>query len=222
MMRPQFVLFGDSITQRGWEDRGWAAGLADAYGRKADVINRGYSGYNSRWALHLLDRVFPAAPAPPPELATVMLGANDAALPELPDRPTCAATAAPGHSAAPPPRSAGSDRRSWAALRWRPAHQQPTPTYPPSTRHTLPPNTLPQGRPARATGRVLIQLEEDSSPPAGHRRARDRADHTAARLGGGASHPCTHGARHGPLPPSGGAAMLGGGARLRTTGPCAC
>lgn len=82
-MRPQFVTFGDSITQRGFAP-GWTGLLADAYQRRADVINRGYSGYNSRWALQLLDRVFPepTAAAPPPRLATVFFGANDAALPD--------------------------------------------------------------------------------------------------------------------------------------------
>lgn len=85
--RPQFVTFGDSITQRGFAP-GWTGALADAYQRRADVVNRGYSGYNTRWALQLLDRVFPppepaaAAAAPPPRLVTIFFGANDAALPE--------------------------------------------------------------------------------------------------------------------------------------------
>ena len=78
-MRPVFVTFGDSITQRGFAP-GWSSQLADAYQRRVDVINRGYSGYNSRWAVQLLDRVFP--PAAPPQLATVWFGANDAALPD--------------------------------------------------------------------------------------------------------------------------------------------
>lgn len=40
---PQFVTFGDSITQRGFAP-GWTSALADAYQRRADVVNRGYSG----------------------------------------------------------------------------------------------------------------------------------------------------------------------------------
>ena len=71
------VLFGDSITQRGWSVGGWGARLADTYGRRADVLNRGYSGYNSAEALHLLPAVFPGA-AEAPALVTVFLGANDA------------------------------------------------------------------------------------------------------------------------------------------------
>lgn len=143
-MRPTFVTFGDSITQRGFAP-GWTGQLADAYQRRVDVLNRGervgakqlwrwlavmpetsaatehvlplliksplpcipkpahaslpphppsppslwpppaagYSGYNSRWALQLMDRIFPAnAPAPPPQLVTIFFGANDAALPD--------------------------------------------------------------------------------------------------------------------------------------------
>lgn len=141
-MRPQFVTFGDSITQRGFAPS-WTGQLADAYQRRADVANRGtraldggrgrageglgiqpadwqqqnrapaahrrwphnrsrpglplaqppypappfagYSGYNSRWALHLMHKIFPldaAAPLPPPRLVTVFFGANDAALPD--------------------------------------------------------------------------------------------------------------------------------------------
>jgi hypothetical protein len=33
-MRPQFVLFGDSITQHGFNDGGWCARLANDYSRK--------------------------------------------------------------------------------------------------------------------------------------------------------------------------------------------
>jgi lysophospholipase L1-like esterase len=79
-LRPVFVLFGDSITQRGLSPGGWAARLADRYSRRADVVNRGYSGYNTAFALHLLPHVFPAGGAPP-ALVTIFLGANDAALP---------------------------------------------------------------------------------------------------------------------------------------------
>lgn len=83
-LRPQFVLFGDSITQRSFGPGGWAAALADTYTRRVDIVNRGYSGYNSRWALTLLDHVFPptaaGAAAADVRLATVFFGANDAAL----------------------------------------------------------------------------------------------------------------------------------------------
>ena len=133
MLRPSFVLFGDSITQKSFAEGGWGAHLADEYQRKVkqqntilhlalhttgqrrmqavrvsggapfhfarglphtyrmhlrpqvDVLNRGYSGYNTRWAQHLLPRVFPKAQQPP-KLVTIFFGANDAA---LPDRSRC-------------------------------------------------------------------------------------------------------------------------------------
>ena len=53
---------------------------------QADVIARGYSGYNTRWAAHILDKIFTRGQAPP-DLVTIFFGANDAA---LPDRLRCA------------------------------------------------------------------------------------------------------------------------------------
>jgi hypothetical protein len=93
-MRPQIVLFGDSITEQSFRAGGWGAALADTYSRKvnstftillfltkisflfilfnykilfwfvcnvlkADIVNRGYGGYNTRWALFLLHHLFP-------------------------------------------------------------------------------------------------------------------------------------------------------------------
>ena len=81
MLRPQFHLFGDSLTQKSFSVGGWGARLANSYQRKADVLNRGYNGYNSRWALYLLQKAFPDQ-APVPSLVTVFFGANDAALPD--------------------------------------------------------------------------------------------------------------------------------------------
>ncbi|KAI3869365.1 hypothetical protein MKX03_014543 [Papaver bracteatum] len=58
-MRPQFILFGDSITQQSFSHGGWGAALADTYSRQVDVILRGTK---------------------PPVAATIFFGANDAAL----------------------------------------------------------------------------------------------------------------------------------------------
>ena len=84
-MRPAIVLFGDSITQQGfgWDGgTGWVSLLSSAYSRRADVLNRGYSGYTSRHAVDLLPRVFPAVADESNCLfATVFFGANDSALP---------------------------------------------------------------------------------------------------------------------------------------------
>jgi isoamyl acetate esterase len=75
--RPIAVVFGDSITQQGFsaEKSGWVSLLADYWTRKVDVINRGYSGYNSRLGLQMVrDVVSPLQPA----FVTVFFGANDA------------------------------------------------------------------------------------------------------------------------------------------------
>jgi lysophospholipase L1-like esterase len=126
--RPAIILFGDSITQDGFGDLcldddgggggdeagggsggpgvGWASLLASAYSRRADVLNRGYSGYNTDHYLEILPRILgqrareggtgegaSSASAwdargtigPSDVLfCTVFLGANDAALPGEP------------------------------------------------------------------------------------------------------------------------------------------
>ncbi|XP_038990430.1 GDSL esterase/lipase At5g62930, partial [Phoenix dactylifera] len=46
----------------------------------ADIVVRGYGGYNTRWALFLLDHLFPLSCPTPPVAATIFFGANDAAL----------------------------------------------------------------------------------------------------------------------------------------------
>ncbi|KAJ4712349.1 GDSL esterase/lipase [Melia azedarach] len=79
-MRPQIVLFGDSITQQSFGSGGWGAALADSYCRKVDVVLRGYGGYNTRWALFLLHHIFSPEITKPPVAATIFFGANDAAL----------------------------------------------------------------------------------------------------------------------------------------------
>ncbi|KAJ2780388.1 isoamyl acetate-hydrolyzing esterase [Coemansia javaensis] len=100
------VVFGDSITQAGGNPAisGFVAHLAAFYTRRMDVLNRGFSGYNTRNALSVVDSVFPRAlgaprqqprqrrwwphpdstfPAPPrpPQLCLLFFGANDARLP---------------------------------------------------------------------------------------------------------------------------------------------
>ncbi|XP_039065122.1 GDSL esterase/lipase At5g45920-like [Hibiscus syriacus] len=83
-MRPKIYLFGDSITEFSFDDGGWGVSLANHFSRRLDVVLRGYSGYNTRWALKVLDRVFPTAEsgAAPPLAVSVFFGANDACLPD--------------------------------------------------------------------------------------------------------------------------------------------
>jgi isoamyl acetate esterase len=92
--RPCIVLLGDSLTQFGFGDIGanvtvgWASHLAARYSRRCDVLNRGFSGYNSQHILDLLPSLFPkdadGALLVEPAFCTVWLGANDAALPGEP------------------------------------------------------------------------------------------------------------------------------------------
>ncbi|XP_044509197.1 GDSL esterase/lipase CPRD49 [Mangifera indica] len=76
-LRPQFVLFGSSIVQLSFSNGGWGAILADVYARKADIILRGYYGWNSRRAVEVLDQVFPKDSATQPSLVIVYFGGND-------------------------------------------------------------------------------------------------------------------------------------------------
>jgi lysophospholipase L1-like esterase len=84
-VRPAIILFGDSLTQFSYGDSGggggvgWASLLSSAYQRRADVFNRGFSGYNTRHALEMVPRVF--APAEGGIVfATVFWGTNDASI----------------------------------------------------------------------------------------------------------------------------------------------
>ncbi|XP_058761866.1 GDSL esterase/lipase At5g45920-like [Vicia villosa] len=81
-MRPKIYLFGDSITEDSFELGGWGASLAHHFSRTVDVVLRGYSGYNTRWALKVLERVFSESQESDPIAVTVFFGANDACLPD--------------------------------------------------------------------------------------------------------------------------------------------
>ncbi|KAF3433443.1 hypothetical protein FNV43_RR24545 [Rhamnella rubrinervis] len=75
--RPQFVLFGSSIVQLSYSNGGWGATLSDIYARKADIVVRGYYGWNSRRAVQVLDQVFPKDAAVQPSLVIIYFGGND-------------------------------------------------------------------------------------------------------------------------------------------------
>ncbi|CAL0328287.1 unnamed protein product [Lupinus luteus] len=79
--RPKFVLFGSSIVQFSFYE-GWGATLAHLYARQVDVLVRGYSGWNSRAALRILDKVFPKNAPQQPSLVIVYFGGNDATHPQ--------------------------------------------------------------------------------------------------------------------------------------------
>lgn len=71
------VFFGDSITQHGLnpEISGWLCHFANWWTRRVDVINRGFSGYNSRWGVLIVDQVVVTEK---PDIVFVFFGANDA------------------------------------------------------------------------------------------------------------------------------------------------
>lgn len=50
--------------------------------RQADIISRGHSGYNTRWALPVFDQVLKQQQGQKVLLLTIWLGANDAAIPD--------------------------------------------------------------------------------------------------------------------------------------------
>ncbi|BGP13773.1 hypothetical protein JCM10213_006395 [Rhodosporidiobolus nylandii] len=82
----RFILFGDSLTELSYGENGLAAQMGALYTRKLDVLNRGLSGYNTRWALPCLKEWLPKkdSSSPKTELMTIWLGANDSALPGEP------------------------------------------------------------------------------------------------------------------------------------------
>eukprot|EP00928_Gymnodinium_smaydae_P092603 TRINITY_DN7650_c0_g1_i2.p1 TRINITY_DN7650_c0_g1~~TRINITY_DN7650_c0_g1_i2.p1 ORF type:complete len:296 (-),score=47.49 TRINITY_DN7650_c0_g1_i2:407-1294(-) len=75
--RPAVLLFGDSITQFSFSEAGWGAGLYNWYHRAADVVNRGFSGYNTRWARQLLPGILANTTGSPLLVVTLFFGAND-------------------------------------------------------------------------------------------------------------------------------------------------
>ncbi|KAI0350079.1 SGNH hydrolase [Trametes cingulata] len=82
------MLLGDSITQFGFAPHGFAGKLADAYIRKMDVINRGFSGYNTDWIQPVFEECFATQHdqqhVPKVRLLVIWFGANDATLPHSP------------------------------------------------------------------------------------------------------------------------------------------
>lgn len=78
--RSKILLLGDSLTQLAFE--GWGSKLADRYQRRADVLNRGMSGYNTRWYLNYAATADIWDEPGNVKLVTIFFGANDAALPD--------------------------------------------------------------------------------------------------------------------------------------------
>ncbi|KAL2400949.1 hypothetical protein ABEF95_009874 [Exophiala dermatitidis] len=83
---PQFILFGDSITQGA--SHVFQSSLQDWYMRRVDVLNRGFSGYTAPAGydnlLQFFPPVLPSSCFPRVQLMTIFFGANDACLPGNP------------------------------------------------------------------------------------------------------------------------------------------
>lgn len=75
--RKKAIFFGDSITSHGFSVaiNGWLCNFAEWWVRRVDVINRGFSGYNSRWGLMIVDEIVVREK---PDIVFVFFGANDA------------------------------------------------------------------------------------------------------------------------------------------------
>jgi len=80
--RPAVVFLGDSITEEGSSvDNGFVLRVSPQFTRRADVLNRGLCGYNTKWMLKVFDRAWP--PHDTTALAVLWFGNNDMADKEL-------------------------------------------------------------------------------------------------------------------------------------------
>jgi len=76
--RKKIILFGDSLTQYAVKTSGWATALIDYVTPYFDVINRGFSGYNTRAGVKIVPLVFKENPSiPDPDIITIFWGVND-------------------------------------------------------------------------------------------------------------------------------------------------
>ncbi|ATY64775.1 GDSL Lipase Acylhydrolase family [Cordyceps militaris] len=77
----QFILYGASIMeQASTQERGFALApaLQQAYLRRLDVVNRGFSGFNTEQGLKVLPQILPD----PEQTRAILFGSNDACLPD--------------------------------------------------------------------------------------------------------------------------------------------
>ncbi|EJS41727.1 iah1p [Saccharomyces arboricola H-6] len=83
----KFLIFGDSITEFAFNVRpieddkdqyALGAALVNEYTRKMDIVQRGFKGYTSRWAVKVLSEILKNESNI--VMATIFFGANDACL----------------------------------------------------------------------------------------------------------------------------------------------
>lgn len=76
---PKITLFGDSITRRSMDpDNGcWGSMLAYRFGEYFDIDVRGFEGYNTKWALGNVEKLFPKSYLDKVEVFNIFFGHND-------------------------------------------------------------------------------------------------------------------------------------------------
>jgi isoamyl acetate esterase len=82
------LLIGDSLTEQGYSNH-WCTKLQNYYQRRADIVCRGFGGYNTKWILDILqssesEKIIPDHLPDHTLFCVVFLGANDAVSSEYP------------------------------------------------------------------------------------------------------------------------------------------
>ncbi|KAH8671934.1 putative GDSL esterase/lipase [Tricladium varicosporioides] len=83
----QFLMIGDSHIQRASrlsDGYSFGAELAELVERRLDVVNRGFSGYNTSHALAIFDSLIPDPSFAKVDYLLLLFGSNDSCLPECP------------------------------------------------------------------------------------------------------------------------------------------
>lgn len=76
---PRVLLLGDSLTELSFTDDGkWGSMLADKLRKRADVLNRGFSGLNAEQYNDILGEVMKGQDSESIAAVTILLGTNDA------------------------------------------------------------------------------------------------------------------------------------------------
>ena len=86
MVWPKITLFGDSLTRRAFDvnEGCWGSMLANKVGDYFDVDARGFAGYNTRWALAEMPKLFPKHYLNQVEIFVLLFGHNDSWEPSNP------------------------------------------------------------------------------------------------------------------------------------------
>ena len=73
----KFIALGDSNTEQGFGHSQWLSKIAEMFERKLDVINRGFSGYNSEHIRYFLKDILDEFDVESIAGMTILLGTND-------------------------------------------------------------------------------------------------------------------------------------------------